>query len=242
MSVSPTLRLIMNMKNIYIVDDDENIVLSLRMMLEEQGYKVFTYNNGLDAYDDIINEQPDLAVFDIKMPKMDGMELLRKVRAQQYHFPIIMLTSKSDETDQLDGFECGADDYITKPFSQKLLIARIKTLIKRLEIDIKPASVKDILNQGSLFIDFERLICEWKGISLVLTVTEIMLLKSIATRPGIVKTREQLITEVYGEDNFIDDRTVDSHVKRLRKKFKTIDEDFDAIQTLYGAGYKYKVE
>jgi len=229
------------MKAIYIIDDDENIVMSVSMVLEEEGYEISSYNNGLDGYDAIIHTQPDLAIFDVKMPKMDGMELLRKVR-EKYAFPIIMLTSKSEESDQLDGFDCGADDYITKPFSQKLLIARIKTLLKRLEPETALKKEEDVLNQGSLFIDFEKLVCTWKGEVIALTVTEIMLLKSVATRPGIVKTREQLINEVYGEDNFTDDRTVDSHVKRLRKKFKKIDETFDAIPTLYGAGYKYKVE
>ena len=228
------------MKKIYIVDDDENIVMSETMALEEEGYEIASFNNGIDAYNAIITQQPDLAILDIKMPKMDGMELLRKVR-EKYKFPIIMLTSKSEEDDQLEGFVCGADDYITKPFSQKLLIARIKTLLKRLDAESVSIKEADTLEQGSLFIDFEKLICKWKGTEITLTVTEIMLLKSIATRPGVVKTREQLISEVYGEDSFTDDRTVDSHVKRLRKKFKNIDEDYDAIQTLYGAGYKYIV-
>ncbi|MCB9964682.1 MAG: response regulator transcription factor [Rhodospirillales bacterium] len=236
---------------ITLVDDDLNITASLKMTLESQGFKVSVCHDGEEGYKSLTQTPPDVAILDIKMPRMDGLELLQKLRAQDYTHPIIMLTSKDDEVDELMGFRLGADDYITKPFSQKLLIARIRALIKRHErvglFRDSAATGGDLstdpqerLVRGDLILDDARHLCIWKNQPLSLTVTEYLLVKTLAGHPGHVKSRDQLMDAAYGDDIYVDDRTIDSHVKRIRKKFKNLDEEFDRIETLYGVGYKYR--
>ncbi len=227
---------------IALVDDDRNILTSVAMALEAEGFKVRTYTDGADALRGLTAQPVDLAVLDIKMPRMDGMELLQRLRKQSA-IPVIFLTSKDDEIDELLGLRMGADDYIKKPFSQKLLIERIRTLIRRLEANVvsdQPGS--DALVRGQMVMDPARHICTWKGKKVDLTVTEFLLLKALAQRPGHVKNRDQLIDAAYGEAIYVDDRTIDSHIKRLRKKFRDVDEEFSQIETLYGVGYRYSDE
>ena len=233
---------------IALVDDDRNILTSVSMALKAEGYEVNTYNDGEEGYNGITDNPPDLAVLDIKMPRMDGMEVLQKIR-ETSALPVIFLTSKDDEIDEVLGLRMGADDYITKPFSQRLLIERIRALLRRRALlENKPTeaaeqdSDKNKIIRGSLVLDDDRHICTWKGTALTLTVTEYLLLKSLAQRPGIVENRDQLIDMAYGENIYVDDRTIDSHIKRIRKKFRDIDSDFAQIETLYGVGYKYKEE
>ncbi|KIL98168.1 DNA-binding response regulator ChvI [Paramagnetospirillum magnetotacticum MS-1] len=227
---------------IALVDDDRNILTSVSMALEAEGFKVRTYTDGAEALRGLTNQPADLAVLDIKMPRMDGMELLQRLRKQSA-IPVIFLTSKDDEIDELLGLRMGADDYIKKPFSQKLLIERIRTLIRRLEANAEGAEGGgETLVRGLLVLDPGRHICTWKGKPVDLTVTEFLLLKSLALRPGHVKNRDQLIDAAYGESIYVDDRTIDSHIKRLRKKFREVDDDFAQIETLYGVGYRYRDE
>lgn len=229
--------------NIALVDDDRNILTSVSMALEAEGYTVKTYNDGEAGLDGLLKNTPDLAVLDIKMPRMDGTEVLTKLR-EKSDVPVIFLTSKDDEVDQVIGLRLGADDYITKPFSQRLLIERIKTILRRQDHIKNSASPKDDekITQGSLTLDDSRHLCTWNNQPINLTVTEYLLLKALAIRPGHVKNRDQLIDFAYGENIYVDDRTIDSHIKRVRKKFKKIDETFDQIETLYGVGYRYKEE
>lgn len=225
---------------IALVDDDRNILTSVSMALKAEGYDVLTYSDGEEGYQGITNNPPDLAVLDIKMPRMDGMELLTKIR-EKSSLPVIFLTSKDDEVDEVIGLRMGADDYITKPFSQRLLIERIRTLLRRGTASQSPnEDSHDKIVRGSLVLDDSRHICSWKGKDVNLTVTEYLLLKSLAQRPGHVKNRDQLIDMAYGENIYVDDRTIDSHIKRVRKKFRKIDQNFSQIETLYGVGYKYK--
>ena len=227
---------------IALVDDDRNILTSVSMALEAEGFKVRTYTDGAEALRGLTSQPADLAVLDIKMPRMDGMELLQRLRKQSA-IPVIFLTSKDDEIDELLGLRMGADDYIKKPFSQKLLIERIRTLIRRLEAnaaDAEPGG--EALARGQLLLDPTRHVCTWKGRAVDLTVTEFLLLKSLAVRPGHVKNRDQLIDAAYGESIYVDDRTIDSHIKRLRKKFREVDDEFAQIETLYGVGYRYRDE
>lgn len=233
---------------IALVDDDRNILTSVSMALKAEGYDVDTYNDGEEGYNGITDNPPDLAVLDIKMPRMDGMEVLQKIR-ETSSLPVIFLTSKDDEIDEVLGLRMGADDYITKPFSQRLLIERIRALLRRRALlENKPAEAdtqdndKNKIIRGNLILDDDRHICTWKGTPLTLTVTEYLLLKSLAQRPGIVKNRDQLIDMAYGENIYVDDRTIDSHIKRIRKKFRDTDSEFSQIETLYGVGYKYKEE
>lgn len=231
-------------QTIALVDDDRNILTSVSMALEAEGFSVKTYNDGEEGYNGIKDSPPDLAVLDIKMPRMDGMEVLTKIR-EESALPVIFLTSKDDEIDEVIGLRMGADDYITKPFSQRLLIERIRALLRR-EALRKQINEKqnesDKTVRGSLILDDARHVCTWKGTAVNLTVTEYLLLKALAQRPGIVKNRDQLIDMAYGENIYVDDRTIDSHIKRVRKKFRDIDPDFAQIETLYGVGYKYKEE
>lgn len=225
---------------IALVDDDRNILTSVSMALEAEGFKVRTYTDGSEALRGLMAQPADLAVLDIKMPRMDGMELLQRLRKQSA-IPVIFLTSKDDEVDELLGLRMGADDYIKKPFSQKLLIERIRTLLRRLEAasDPEPAAGSTLV-RGHLVLDQARHVCTWKGQSVDLTVTEFLILKSLAQRPGHVKNRDQLIDQAYGEHIYVDDRTIDSHIKRLRKKFREVDDEFAHIETLYGVGYRYR--
>jgi len=226
---------------IFLVDDDRNILLSVSMMLEAEGYDVETFNDGESGLDAILNKTPDLVILDVKMPRMDGIEVLSKLR-EESAVPVIFLTSKDDEIDQVIGLRMGADDYVTKPFSQRLLIERIKVLLRRR--DLVKAEDKNIhfIEYGDLVLDDSRHLCVWKKQPLNLTVTEYLLVKALAQHPGHVRNRDQLIDMAYGENIYVDDRTVDSHIKRVRKKFKKLDETFDRIETLYGVGYRYKEE
>ena len=227
---------------IALVDDDRNILTSVSMALEAEGFKVRTYTDGAEALRGLTSQPVDLAVLDIKMPRMDGMELLQRLRKQSA-IPVIFLTSKDDEIDELLGLRMGADDYIKKPFSQKLLIERIRTLIRRVDTAAGgPEAASEMLVRGQLLLDAARHVCTWKGKAVDLTVTEFLLLKSLAVRPGHVKNRDQLIDAAYGESIYVDDRTIDSHIKRLRKKFREVDDDFAQIETLYGVGYRYRDE
>jgi two-component system response regulator ChvI len=226
--------------SIALVDDDKNILTSVSMALEAEGFNVRTFNDGAEALSGLSQRPADLAILDIKMPRMDGMELLAKLRSAT-RMPVIFLTSKDDEIDEVLGLRMGADDYITKPFSQRLLIERIRAILRRSETgteESKAAKEKTIV-RGELVLDPERHMCNWKGQSVSLTVTEFLILQSLAQRPGHVKSRDQLMDAAYGENVYVDDRTIDSHIKRLRKKFKLADDAFDKIETLYGIGYRY---
>ena len=227
---------------IALVDDDRNILTSVSMALEEEGYQVRTYTDGAEALHALTADQPDVAVLDIKMPRMDGLELLSHLR-KKTNLPVIFLTSKDDEVDELTGLRLGADDYIKKPFSQRLLIERIRTLIRRSERQSgagETAAGSDTFSRGELTLDPSRHFCSWKGDAVNLTVTEYLLIQTLARHPGHVKSRDQLIDAAYGEHIYVDDRTIDSHVKRLRKKFRAVDTDFRQIETLYGVGYRYR--
>ena len=225
---------------IALVDDDRNILTSVAMTLEAEGFNVRTYTDGAEALKGLTAQPADLAILDIKMPRMDGMELLGQLRKDSA-MPVIFLTSKDDEVDEVLGLRMGADDYIKKPFSQRLLVERIRALLRRGELarghggEAEPA-----IQRGELRLDPGRHQCTWKGQNVDLTVTEFLLLKSLALRPGHVKSRDQLMDSAYGEHIYVDDRTIDSHVKRLRKKFKAVDTDFAQIETLYGVGYRYR--
>src|ERR1700733_10811720 len=229
-------------QTIALVDDDRNILTSIQMTLEQEGVQVRTYTDGESALQGMNARPVDLAVLDIKMPRMDGMELLQKLR-QRSSMPIIFLPSKDEEVDELMGLRLGADDYITKPFSQRLLIERIRALLRRNEAsraEGSGAAPGGVMVRGDLTLDETKHQCIWRGQDIQLTVTEFLLVKALAARPGMVKSRDQLIDAAYGENIYVDDRTIDSHVKRVRKKFRTVDDDFNQIETLYGIGYRYK--
>ncbi|MBT3550804.1 MAG: response regulator transcription factor [Rhodospirillaceae bacterium] len=230
------------MNSIALVDDDRNILTSVSMALEAEEFEVDTYIDGADAMRGLSRKPVDLVVLDIKMPRMDGMEVLTKLR-EKSAVPVIFLTSKDDEIDEVLGLRMGADDYLTKPFSQRLLIERIKALLRRRDLDMSdgPGGPKDeAIQRGDLLLDTGRHQCAWQGKPLNLTVTEFLLLKTLANRPGHVKNRDQLIDAAYGEHIYVDDRTIDSHIKRLRKKFRVVDPEFSEIETLYGVGYRYR--
>jgi two-component system, OmpR family, response regulator ChvI len=238
------------MLTIALVDDDRNILTSVSIALEAEGYKVETYTDGASALEGLLARPPQLGIFDIKMPRMDGMELLRRLR-QKSDIPVIFLTSKDEEIDELFGLKMGADDFITKPFSQRLLVERVKAVLRRAAsreaaatgVAPKPgqaAAPSRSLERGQLVMDQERHTCTWKGEAVTLTVTEFLILHSLAQRPGVVKSRDSLMDAAYDEQVYVDDRTIDSHIKRLRKKFKMVDGDFDMIETLYGVGYRFR--
>jgi two-component system response regulator ChvI len=228
-------------QTIALVDDDRNILASVSMALEAEGFEVRSYSDGGEALRGLALRPVDLAVLDIKMPRMDGMELLQRLR-QTTPIPVIFLTSKDDEVDELMGLRMGADDYIKKPFSQRLLIERIRALLRReaLAHDKTAADPGLVITRGALVLDSGRHACTWKDLLIDLTVTEFLLVKALAVRPGHVKSRDQLMDAAYGEHVYVDDRTIDSHIKRLRKKFKVVDSDFAQIETLYGVGYRYR--
>ncbi len=228
-------------QTIALVDDDRNILTSVTIALEAEGFRVRTYTDGAEALRGMIAQPVDLAVLDIKMPRMDGMELLQRLRKTSA-VPVIFLTSKDDEVDEVLGLRMGADDYIKKPFSQRLLIERIRALLRRGELarEGDAAGAAQAVARGDLVLDPGRHACTWKGQPVDLTVTEFLILKSLALRPGHVKNRDQLIDAAYGEHIYVDDRTIDSHIKRLRKKFRDVDPEFGHIETLYGVGYRYR--
>ena len=231
------------MPTVALVDDDRNILASVSIALESEGYRVLTYTDGASALDGFQTGLPDLAILDIKMPRMDGMELLRRLR-QRTDLPVIFLTSKDDEIDELFGLKMGADDFIKKPFSQRLLVERVKAVLRRFQPrdagEKKVVEASRNLDRGALSMDQERHTCTWKSEPVTLTVTEFLILHSLAQRPGVVKSRDALMDSAYDEQVYVDDRTIDSHIKRLRKKFKQVDDDFEMIETLYGVGYRFR--
>ena len=224
-------------QRIALVDDDQNILTSVSLLLESEGFEVDTYADGEQALIGLRRRPASLAVLDIKMPRMDGMELLQKIRAISA-IPVVFLTSKDDELDEALGLRMGADDYITKPFSQRLLLERVRAVLRRGELADAPAS-ESMITLGNLVMEPDRHSCTWKGRDVKLTVTEFLILAALARRPGVVKNRDQLLDAAYGEAAYLDDRTIASHIKRLRRKFRDTDPEFDAIETLYGVGYKY---
>lgn len=227
---------------IALVDDDRNILTSVSIALQTEGFATRVYTDGQTALKALRDNPPDLGIFDVKMPRMDGMELLRQLR-QTSDMPVIFLTSKDDEQDEEQGLALGADDYIAKPFSQRLLLARIRAVLRRAEANRQPdqggEEPADKMVRGRLEMDPARHRVRWDGKDVSLTVTEFLILEALAQRPDIVKSRNQLMDAAYQEDIYVDDRTIDSHIKRLRKKFRQVDPAFDSIDTLYGAGYRF---
>ena len=234
--------LLYHMARIALVDDDRNILTSVKMTLEGEGFEIDTYSDGQSALEAFYRKQPDIVVLDIKMPRMDGMDLLQKMRPK-ISSPVIFLTSKDDEIDEVLGLRMGADDYIKKPFSQRLLVARIWALLRR-QAQFSDSLVvgekgRHLLERGALTMDPMRHAVTWKDSEISLTVTEFVLLQALAQRPGFVKSRDQLMDVAYDDQIYVDDRTIDSHIKRLRKKMRAVDSQFSCIETLYGIGYRY---
>jgi two-component system response regulator ChvI len=237
------------MADITLIDDDENIVASVSLALESQGHTVRSYFDGASGLQALEKTPPDLAILDVKMPRLDGMEVLRRLR-QNSDLPVIMLTSKDEEIDEILGFNLGADDYVHKPFSQRLLLERVRAVLRRArpegeedpDLAGQPAGAvgSKAMKRGKLTLDPARHACLWDGRPVRLTVTEFLLLQSLAQRPGFVKSRDNLMDAAYEDQVYVDDRTIDSHVKRMRKKFRAVDPEFDAIETLYGVGYRYR--
>jgi len=231
------------MPTIALVDDDRNILTSVSIALEAEGYRILTFTDGASAIEGFKSSPPDLAILDIKMPRMDGMELLRRIR-QKSDLPIIFLTSKDEEIDELFSLKMGADDFIRKPFKQRLLVERVKAVLRRAipkdQTAPKETDSAKVLERGQLKMDPERHTCTWKGDPVTLTVTEFLILQALAQRPGVVKSRNALMDAAYDDQVYVDDRTIDSHIKRLRKKFKAVDDDFEMIETLYGVGYRFQ--
>jgi len=231
------------MAKITLVDDDENIVTSVSLALESHGHVIKAYYDGAAGLAALENDPPDLAILDVKMPRLDGMEVLRRLR-QTSNLPVIILTSKDEEIDEILGFNLGADDYIHKPFSQRLLIERVKAILRRTsdDLDEAPATAGSsrLIKRGRLTLDTARHDCHWDGHAVKLTVTEFLLLQALAQRPGFVKSRDNLMDAAYEDQVYVDDRTIDSHIKRMRRKFRQVDDQFDAIETLYGVGYRYR--
>jgi two-component system response regulator ChvI len=233
------------MADITLIDDDENIVASVSLALESHGHVVKAYYDGASGLDAVESQAPDLVILDVKMPRMDGMEVLRRLR-QTTEIPVIMLTSKDDEIDEILGFNLGADDYIHKPFSQRLLLERVKAVLRRARPEEEDAAAapgsanSKIMKRGKLTLDSARHDSLWDGKPVRLTVTEFLLLQSLAQRPGFVKSRDNLMDAAYDDQVYVDDRTIDSHIKRMRKKFRQVDPEFDSIETLYGVGYRYR--
>jgi len=230
---------------IVLVDDDRNLLNTIGDALESEGFAVRRYDSSTAALDALKDIPADVAVLDIKMPGIDGFELLTRLRKES-NLPVIFLTSKDDELDEALGLAMGADDYISKPFSQRLLIARIRAILRRQELERGEAVASSgeadpaPLERGRLLMDPARHKVRWDGKDVSLTVTEFLILEALAQRPGVVKTRNQLLDVAYNEDIYVDDRTIDSHIKRIRRKFRSVDPEFDAIETLYGVGYRFK--
>ncbi|MEL6999210.1 MAG: response regulator [Paracoccaceae bacterium] len=231
------------MATIALVDDDRNILTSVSMVLEAEGFEVRTYTDGASALTALSQTQPDLAILDIKMPRMDGMELLRRLRLKT-DMPVIFLTSKDEEIDEVIGLRMGADDYVRKPFSQRLLVERIRAVLRRREAleegTAERAEAEKVIKRGKLEMDPLRHSTVWNGDPVTLTVTEFLILHALAQRPGFVKSRDQLMDAAYDDQVYVDDRTIDSHIKRIRKKFREVADDFNSIETLYGVGYRYR--
>jgi two-component system response regulator ChvI len=231
------------MPSIALVDDDLNILTSVSMVLEAEGYDVETFTDGASALTALVQSPPDLAIFDIKMPRMDGMELLRRLR-QKNDLPVIFLTSKDEEIDEVIGLRMGADDYVRKPFSQRLLVERIHAVLRRRaaneDANLERAESEKVILRGKLEMDPMRHSSVWESKPVTLTVTEFLILHALAQRPGFVKSRDQLMDAAYDDQVYVDDRTIDSHIKRVRKKFRDVDDEFDSIETLYGVGYRYR--
>ena len=228
------------MVKICLIDDDQNILASLSLALKAENFEVETYSDGLSGLEALNSVNFDIAILDIKMPRLDGLEVLQKLRNSS-DIPVIFLTSKDDEIDQLLGLKMGADDYITKPFSQKLLIERVKVILKRTTSPSEENQVASdsLLERGELLLNMDRHECQWKKERIKLTVTEFLILECLVNRPGYVKNRDQLMSAAYSDDLYVDDRTIDSHIKRIRRKFKLIDNEFNSIETLYGVGYRF---
>ena len=236
------------MTNIALVDDEPNILTSVSLALETEGFNVDTFKNGEEAIHALENKKYDLGLFDIKMPRMNGNELLMKVRSSSNlelrNLPIIFLTSKDQEQDEIIGLKMGAADYIKKPFSQKLLNERIRTVLRvhtnRINVENKKEDSNQNIKKGDLLLDDLKQLCFWKNAVIELTVAEFNLIKSLAKHPGVIKDRNQLMDAMYGDTICVDDRTIDSHIKRLRKKFRLYDPTFDQIRTRYGSGYSWR--
>lgn len=233
------------MATITLIDDDENIVASIAMTLQAHGHTVNHFHDGVSGLEGVEASPPDLVILDVKMPRMDGMEVLRRLR-QHSEIPVIMLTSKDEEIDEVLGFNLGADDYMHKPFSQRLLVERVKAVLRRArpEGETPPADPNaagsKVMKRGKLTLDPARHDSLWDGKPVRLTVTEFLLLQALAQRPGFVKSRDNLMDAAYDDQVYVDDRTIDSHIKRMRKKFRQVDPEFDSIETLYGVGYRYR--
>lgn len=227
-------------ERVAIVEDEQNIRDNVAFALEREGYRVQIFGDGLAAWEAFQHELPALVILDIIMPRMDGLELCRRLRTVSETLPIIFLTSRDEEFDRVLGLELGADDYLCKPFSMRELLARVKVLFRRASLGREASDAADeLLQVGELELDLRRYTARWRGITAPLTVTEFMILLALARRPGHVKTRDQLMTEGYPHDTFVSDRTIDSHIKRIRKKFLAIDPAFDGVETVYGLGYRY---
>jgi two-component system, OmpR family, response regulator ChvI len=226
---------------IAVVDDDQDVLDLVRTMLELDGHQVITFHSGLSALEGLAARPLSLVILDIKMPDMDGMELLRRLRLKS-QVPVIFLTGKVEELDELLALKLGADDFIRKPFSQRVLSERVRTVLRRFRSAGagESESGRGVMERGDLRMDQDRHSCRWKGKEVVLTVTEFRLLETLAARPGVIKSRDALMDAAYEDQVYVDDRTIDSHIKRLRKKFRAVDDTFDRIETLYGVGYRFK--
>lgn len=232
---------------IALADDEENIRETVGYALRKEGYVLDVYADGAAAWEAWERELPEVVILDITMPRMDGLELCRRLRAKSETLPIIFLTSRDEEFDRVLGLELGADDYLCKPFSMRELVARVKVLFRRLALERAPRddaadeeAEEKIVEEGHLRLDLQRYTAHWKGEAVQLTVTEFLILHALAKHPGHVKSREQLMKEGYPHDAYVSDRTIDSHIKRLRRKMKAVDEGFDAVETVYGLGYRYR--
>ena len=230
------------MPSVAIVDDESNIRETVAFALRREGYDVAAYADGVEAWTAFDEALPEVVILDILMPRMDGLELCRRIRSVSETVPIIFLTSRDDEVDRVLGLELGADDYLGKPFSMRELIARVRVLLRRTAHRATVEHDDDVLTVGSLDIDPQRFIVRWKGQPIDLTVTEFLMLQALVRHPGHVKTRQQLTREGYPHDNYVSERTIDSHVKRIRKKFEAVDPQFDRIDTVYGMGYRFQPE
>ena len=224
---------------IAVIDDDRDILASIVPVLEAEGFRVAAFSDGVEALDSLARTPADLVILDIKMPRITGIDVLAEIRKKSAT-PVIFLTSKGDEVDEMLGLRLGADDYIKKPVSHRLLIERIRSLLRRVASRKEDTNGEPVITCGALTLDSERSQASWNGRDIDLTVTEFLILKALVTQPGHVRSREQLMHSAYGKNIYVDDRTIDSHIKRLRQKFRVVDGDFVRIETLYGVGYRYR--